>query len=60
MTYKVKLGVIVHHQVEVDVDADDVVSAMNTAMDCYNKNLLPPIQVKYTTSPAIISVSKKA
>jgi hypothetical protein len=58
-SYRVKLGVAVYYEVEVNVDADDAVQAMNVSIDDYQRNLLPPVRMVCTTSPAIISVSKK-
>jgi hypothetical protein len=57
--YKVKLGVMVYYEVEVNIDADNVVEAMDVVVDGYNKNLLSPMKAVHTTAPGIISVSRR-
>jgi len=57
--YRVKLGVTVHYEVEINVDADNAVQAMDVSIDGYKRNLLSPAKIVRTTPPAIISVSKR-
>jgi len=57
--YKVKLGVQVLYEIEIDVQAEDAVHAMDKTIEGYNMNIIPPVKAVKTTAPAIISVSKK-
>lgn len=57
--YKVKLGVQVLYEIEIDVEAEDAIGAMDKAIEGYNNNLIPPVKAVKTTEPAIISVNKK-
>lgn len=54
--YKVKIGVKVLYEVEIDIRANNATEAMNKGIEGYNMNLIPPVQAVHTTEPAIITV----
>ena len=56
-TFNVKLGYKIVYEAEVKVDADNVVDAMNKAIEAC-KNTSPDFKKAHATPPAIVSVNE--
>lgn len=59
-TFKVKLGFKVHYEVEIDIDAESPIAALDKAVEAQKNNALPPFKDVHATKPAVISVSDSA